>query len=315
MNLTPKQQFKRFTKVLIFVFLGIFICDQFVGRIMEYLYFKQKSGLLYRTTYSIEYTRASFLVLGSSRANHDYDPAVFEKNLNSSFYNCGRDKQGLLYSCAVLSGILQRYNPKYIIIDIRPDEFTQSDEGSLSTILPYAHNNAVGRYIKYNSRFENVKLISKIYPYNSLLTNLIVGLNKRWSDDYKGYVPLKDINTNTPIETLLEGTKADTTKIFVFRNLLSKLNDKHIQVLLTISPIRYKYLGLTTLNECISFSKLFKNTEFLNFTNQARWEDFRLYSDNNHLNSKGADLYSDLLSKYIKFKDKRVLNLSYTIQE
>ena len=300
MAATPSQQARRFFKISLLILTIIVISDQLIGRTMEFLYFKQKSGLLYRTTFAIDSTKADYIVLGSSRANHDYDPSVFEKNLHKSFYNCGRDRQGLLYSCAVLSGILERYTPKFIIIDIRLDEFTQADEGTLSTLLPYAQNKAVARYFRYNSRFENVKLISKIYPYNSLLTNLVVGLNKRWSGDNKGYVPLASQCSDTPVETFSETGKPDTLKMQVFERLLSVVNDRHIPVLLVISPIRYKCLGQVTINECLSLERSYSNTRFLNFTNQRQWENFNLYSDNNHLNSRGASLYSYKLSKYLQ---------------
>ena len=57
-----------------FVFLAILvILDFLIGSILEYFYFKQESGLLYRTTYSLDSTHADFLVLGSSTANHHYD--------------------------------------------------------------------------------------------------------------------------------------------------------------------------------------------------------------------------------------------------
>ena len=300
MSSATSQQAFDFFKTFTVVLLGIILFDQLIGRGLSYLYSQQKSGLLYRTSYAIDSTRAEYIVAGSSRANHDYDPTVFENMLKVSFYNCGRDKQGLIYSCAVISGILERYRPKYIIIDIRPDEFSQSDEGTLSTILPYQNNAAVAQYFKYNSKFDNLKLLSKIYPYNSLLTNLVVGLNKNWGRSYKGYIKLTGIDSNLPLEKLEEPIKANDAKIKVFRQLLTKIGKERIPVMLVISPIRYNYKSTVTVNQCLKLSKSFPNVKFLNFTDLPQWYDYKLYSDNNHLNAKGAAIYSAALATYLR---------------
>ncbi len=275
------------------------IGDQLIGFVLKSLYKKQKSGLLYRTTYSIDSTKADFIVLGSSRANHDYDPKVFESELNSSFYNCGRDKQGLLYSCAVLSAITKRYTPKCVIIDIRPDEFTLSDEGTLATLLPYYDNQAIRPYLNINSRFEQVKMLSRIYPYNSLLTNLIVGLNKKWVEDYKGYVALTNRTSNDAVETLTEPVAPDSLKINAFSSLIKKLYFQKIPVVLIISPIRYNYISTVSVKECFLLAKKYKNVRFYNFLNKPDWKNYYYYSDNNHLNKWGAAIYSSFVAQFL----------------
>jgi hypothetical protein len=290
----------RFFKSLAVVLLLIAISDFVIGKGMKFLYQKQKSGLLYRTTYCIDSTRADYLVFGSSRANHHYDPQVFENALHASFYNCGRDAQGVLYSCAVISAVIERYSPKCIIIDIRPDEFTQSDEGTLATLLPYHRNNAIRPYLKYDGRFQDVKLISSIYPYNSLFTNLLVGLKPNHEEDYKGYVPLYTLNGGGEMKTLTEKKQADSNKVDAFYRLLSKLNERHIRTLLVVSPAHAKYVNPVTSKVCSVAAQSYPNTLFLNFVNKPDWQDNKYFSDDNHLNNKGAGLFSNVIAKIIE---------------
>jgi hypothetical protein len=124
----------------IFWVIAIVICMDFlIGSLLRYFYFKQQSGFQYHTTYSIEKTKADLLIFGSSRANHHYQPEVFEKKMNLSFYNVGRDGVSIFYDYAVLQGILVRYCPKIVILDFERKEFERNQENydRISFLLPY----------------------------------------------------------------------------------------------------------------------------------------------------------------------------------
>ena len=55
-------QVKRFLFRFILIGLVIFICDLGIGNILKFFYFRQTSGLLYRTTYETYNTNAKLLV-------------------------------------------------------------------------------------------------------------------------------------------------------------------------------------------------------------------------------------------------------------
>lgn len=99
-----KNPYQYFFLKLVVLFTIVFILDYSIGNVLRYFYFKQESGLQYRTTYSIEKTRADVLIFGSSRANHHYNPIVFENRLKQSYYNVGRDGNFIFYHSAVLKG-------------------------------------------------------------------------------------------------------------------------------------------------------------------------------------------------------------------
>ena len=118
------------------VFTIVFVLDLSIGRTLRYFYFKESSGLHYRTTFSMDSTKANILIFGSSRATHHYVPEVFESSLKDSYYNTGRDGNGIFYQLAVLRSILKRYNPKVIILDYYPGSL---EKKVMIDYLPYYH--------------------------------------------------------------------------------------------------------------------------------------------------------------------------------
>jgi hypothetical protein len=111
-SILKRNVYLRFIARVLFVFIIVMIMDFGIGRVLKAFYFKQTSGIDYRTTYSIDKTRADVLIFGSSTAIHDYIPGTIEKRLNLSTYNVGRDGISILYDYAVLKTILKRYTPK-----------------------------------------------------------------------------------------------------------------------------------------------------------------------------------------------------------
>jgi hypothetical protein len=297
-------EIKKFFKSFVVILTCIFIADFVIGNALEYLYKKQSSGLLYRTSYAINNTNASYLVFGSSRANHHYAPQVFEKELNDSFYNCGRDAQGSVYSCAVASAVIERYKPKCVILDVRGDEFTNSDEGQLSALFPYKHNKAISKYFAYNSPYEKAKLVSQIYPYNSLLTNLLVGVtafNKKRTEDYKGYMALYTNKASTKFKLLKETQPIDTAKVRYFKELLAKLDKAEIPALVVISPMHYNYVDGPTVKLLTAMCARYnKSIKFLNYAHKPICKEAKYFNDDYHLNNTGAYMFSQALVEPIK---------------
>jgi hypothetical protein len=296
MNTQVKLEVKKFCKSFIIIVVCIYLADLVVGESLKWLYSHQTSGFQCRTSFAINTTKADYLVFGSSRASHHYDPRVFEQKLNASFYNCGRDAQGIFYSCAVASAIINRYKPKCIIIDIRPGEFTTSDEGKLATLFPYQNNLTIKKVFKYNGGFENVKLLSHIYPYNSIFTSLLLGVtsfNKKRAVDDNGYIKLKGTLTDS-VTNLKESDQVDTNKVKELTNLLSKLDKLNIPALLVISPLHYNYSrNSATAKLCAQICSKFKSTKFVYFGDNLLCKQGKYFMDTWHLNAAGAKLFSE----------------------
>jgi len=293
------------------IFLAFLLTADFIiGKSLEYYYFKQYNGILYRTTYSINKTKADLLIFGSSRANHHYNPQVFEKNLHVSSYNTGRNGTGIVYYYAILRSVLKRYTPKYIILDIRPDEFLKSSNGydRLSMLLPYYNSHPeLDSLILLRSKFERLKLLSQIYPYNSLLLAIILGnteLYKNRETEIKGYLPFfGEMNPNEPLKIITENNNEtiDNDDVNVFREFLYNCISAHVKLYVYVSPV---YYPSTVKEPSIAIAKQITQKYNVSFFDHSKDTTFnrknRFFFDSFHLNHTGADLFSNIVSKEIK---------------
>jgi hypothetical protein len=300
--------FKMFFKKLFVLFLLLVFLDIVIGNILSFYYFRQKSGLQYRTTFSIDSTKAEVIIFGSSRANHHYNPDVFENELKMSYYNAGRDGNYMFYHYAVLKCILKRYTPKIIILDFLHREFNNDKEcyDRLSLLLPYYKNhpeirpivNLQGGYIK-------LKKLSSIYPYNSSLLTILIGnleFNKKRKADIKGYIPLFG-TWKKPLaiqESEVEIYAIDSIKINAFKSFIQACKNSNIRLYVICSPYFYKQkfpdysvriAKEIALNENVLFWDFSQDSTFLNHPSY--------FLDLGHLNNDGAVLFSKIITDKI----------------
>ena len=278
-------------------FENLIILDFLIGSSLKYLFFKEKVNSI---TYVLNKTTANFLVFGSSRACHHYVPTAFEKTDHTTFYNCGHDAYKLIYHLAAISAVLERYTPKYIVLDTDPDEFASSEENSLAILLPYKDNPAVKGFLKYNGKFENVKLLSKIYPYNSLLGDIIVGAllshKTPYLNDDEGYVKFINVMPYHPIRAY-NHQKIINERVEILNDFLMKLNKKNIKITIVISPIYFSFSSPDPVVSVIqSFCKKYNNVNFINYENNPVFADNKLFQDEIHMNDAGARKFSEDLA-------------------
>lgn len=298
-----KNRYTYFILKLIILFTMIFVLDYSIGNMLRYYYFRQQSGMLFRTTYSIEDTKANLLIFGSSRANHDYYPNIFENRFNLSYYSVGRDGSYLFYHYAVLKGILKRYTPKIVILDFKGGEFSQDPDSytRISSLLPYYKSHPEMRsIIELKSTFEKFKLLSSIYPYNSSMFTIAIGnieLNKKRRGDIKGYIPLTNRYTGL-IETDGSPVKyeTDSTKIIIYKAFIQDCIHSKIKLYIVCSPslIKTRHTDYSILlaqqiakNNNVPFFDYSTDSRFIN----SPW----LFSDIVHLNNEGARAFSNIL--------------------
>lgn len=293
-------------KGILFLLLVV-VMDFTIGNVLSYFYFKQESGLQYRTTFSIEKTTADELVFGSSRANHHYKPEILEKGMNYSYYNVGRDGGSILYHYAVLEAVLKRYTPKIIILDVNEGEFkqTKASYDRLSSLLPYYREHPEMRsIIALKSKYEKYKLYSSIYPYNSVISTIIMGnteVNKKRKGDYLGYIPLYK-SWNEEIKENKTGVyETDSVKIKFFESFISECKKKNIQLYVVFSPFYVKYLHEDYSVKLAKEIANKYNVPFFDYSNAVTFiNNKKLFADFGHLNDRGAIVFTEDLVKKIK---------------
>jgi hypothetical protein len=282
------------------------ILDFAIGGALRYCYFREISGLHFRTTYAMEKTIADIIVFGSSRANHHYVPEVFEDAFKMTFYNAGRDGSGIFYQTAVLKSILKRHKPKTIILDFAGGfEKGERDYDRLSCLLPYYKSHMeIREIVELRSPFERIKMISGIYPFNSEILNIVLGnlgrINKNYIDK-KGYIPLDgELKTKIDFKVNSVAYSVDSNKLTSFREFISIAKKSGAQVSVIYSPIYEKFDRKQEIeickNNCYSM-----NVPFWDFSkNDIFMQNRHFFRDVDHLNHKGAIQFSNLVVAKIK---------------
>lgn len=293
-------------KIVLFLII-LYTLDFVIGSSLRFLYFSQESGLLYRTTYSLEKANQDIIILGSSSANHHYIPSIFEDSLKLSCYNAGRDGNGLLYNMAIQKAILKRYKPKLFILDIRSnlllDEFNEIER--LSSLSPYYRDHIELRsIIELKSKFEKIKMISQIYPFNSSLITILAGnmeFNKNRKPDIGGYIPLYG-NINNQKGKLEENYSLnyDYEKVKVLKEIVENAYSYGVNIMLVGSP------GFTYVNDS-NYYKLLQpilseyGIQYYDYQNDSTFiGNVEFFKDGGHMNHIGASEFSKKITQRIK---------------
>jgi len=303
------------SKILIFAIM-VFVLDICIGGVLRYYYFSQQNGFLYRTTYAIEKTNADLLIFGSSKANHQYSPEIFGNKMGLSYYNAGRDGCSIFYHYAVLKSVLKRYTPKVIILDISRDfEKSQASYDRLSILLPYYKSHPeMQTIIEMKSPYEKIKLVSKIYPFNSLLFSIIAGnshFNKSRYTDNNGYVPLTKI-WNGKLKVINEPAnyKIDSNKILIYESFIEDCLKAGVRIFVVSSPDFIKYNYQEKSNIVAEQFAIKHKIKFLNYSNNSVFlNNSKYFADPSHLNDYGAKIFSRFIIHDIE-KDSIVKNIS-----
>jgi hypothetical protein len=313
--INKQNKYIRFCLSLTFLLSILFITDRLIGNFLKHYYFKQTSGLLYRTTFAIDSTTAEMLVFGSSHANHHYVPEIFEEKLKMSFYNIGRDGNYLLYNYAVFKSIINRYSPQIVLFDLNLDElnYNKDNYDRLSALLPYYSNHPeIRNVVNLKSPYEKIKLLSATYSYNSFLLTIIsgnIGTNKILKGERKGFIPLvMTLNDSTLTEYKSEKTELDKNKIKFLSEIIDICKLKNIKLFFVISPL---YFIVSNDDSTLKLKEIAKNSGivFLDFTNDSAFSGFpSFFQDSEHLNENGAKVFSAKVAEQISsFVEKGIL--------
>ena len=296
--------------------LVVFVLDFSFGKVLRHYYFLASNGVFQRTTFSIEETEADILIFGTSRASHHYNVQVIEKETGKSGYNTGKDGNFIFYQTAILKSILKRYKPSQIILDFTGTfEYRQRDYDRLSCLLPYYETHPeIHKIVKLKSPFEEYKLKSKIYPFNSSLTTIAIenfesNKNRKENKEiYKGFVPLVGRYSKN-IDSLItkEHYKIDQNKIDVFDEFLNLVTKNEIPIIVIHSPVYYLYDKNYSLEVCKDLCDKY-GVNFIDYSKDANFLDNRDYfKDNNHLNKDGAIyLTKKVITEIYKPKAKNI---------
>lgn len=305
-----KRDIRLLIRSLSIVLLLVVVADILVGvffqKISDIALSKAPNAM--RTEYTIKKVDSDVIILGSSRANHHYIPSIVEDSLSLSTFNCGKDGKPFYYSAAMFDAISKRYTPKIVIIDIEPNFLSSgfADYDEVYELYPfYNENDMFKKIIHKKSRFENIKIMSSMYKYNS---RFIAIFGRIFLPDYiseKGYMALPNKGYKYP-ELISKNEieindSVDEFTVSLLNEIIHISKEKNIKLIFSISP-RYStlnYKGINSYKELIHILEK-TNVHFYDNGGISLISNNEFYKDGAHLNDNGARVFTSLLINQIK---------------
>lgn len=292
--------------IVLIIFLGV---DFAFGKVFDNMLSKiGPNGFLGKSYYTLNDVEDDVIVVGSSRAVHNYIPSVMSDSLGMNVYNVAQDGCFFAHNVAVINTIVDRYSPKIILWEVRPN-YIYGEKNDFSALYPYYRNQypeikfMINGFCDYD---EVAKLQSNIYRYNSKVLNLIVRYilaKPGYSDPNFGYVVLPPKKLRVPIPMLTpesKNEKINQDKIEVFIRMVNKLKLKGVKLILMDSPF---YCNANDKREREAFTALCDSLKVPFFYNEHLslfMENSQYFNDVSHLNSLGAELYTPIAIRQIK---------------
>lgn len=295
---------KRFIfKLGIFAVLFVFT-DIAMGNVFR-LYDYAKGGEIHKIHTIMTKETPDLVIMGSSRACHHYNPAVFEDSLHLKTYNAGLDGRGIPMAYGLLAGLSERKFPKYIVCEISRgfDLMDDSDPG-LKDLYPYVQIKDVKDEIESFNNSERWKLLVNSYRLNSSVLRLFpsIILKRRVSKD--GFYPISghtimSKSYRNKKEPKIEKTQIHPQKEKYLRKFIETAKSNNCKLIFAISPV-YEGSDLSKYNHEIEIINSYA-IPIINHLNDSNFINTPEYfKDKTHMNCNGAEEYSKIIMHEIK---------------
>lgn len=263
------------------------------------------------TVYRALQTDADIVILGHSRARHDYNPDVIADRLGTTAYNAGKNGQGLWYTLGMTDLLLRESNPTILIIDIDPQSivFNRRQHDAIAFLATHIDRSPVIRELIYGqSTLERVKYLSHSFRFNSRLVQMLATAFGP-IDSPDGFAPLtrrldpaRDQDASEswgpgewPVDPELESILIRT---------IEAAHARGVRVVLVTAPV-WNRTGTPDprqppLVERIDAIARTHRVPWLRVTAQTHpvYADPALFADGTHLNEVGADAFSALVAEW-----------------
>ncbi len=297
-----KEPIRQFIFKALFFIALILLLDTGIGGLLNHFYFTQKAGDDYRATYAIENAREQVIILGASRASHQYLPEIIEKRLKMSCFNTGRDGASIFYSYGILKALSSRYRPELIILDFSRDfEKKQNSYDRLAMLAPYYHRHPeIKPIIEIRSKYEKFKMYSGIYPFNSYLFSIAqrnTNYNIENLKDVKGYTPLfRKWNRPADNDSSFLKYDIDSSKVEIYKSIIKECNGSRVNLVIVAAPF---FNNAKTEDISTKLAKQIAVQYHVPFFDFSKDSSFRnkpeYFADISHLNDEGARKFTNLV--------------------
>lgn len=302
-NMKKPEVTKLLLKTVIFIAI-LAIIDRSAGTVYHWLENKALMHSPYGmvTEYSMEKVNSDVVIIGASEAKHSYVCSAIRDSLKMSVYNCAKDGKRFYYQNAIVNGILDRYSPKLIIWSVGPNFLStpsQQDKDGISDLNPWYRVNKICRdAILLKSRYENIKMLSYLYAFNSKFIEYVYKcLIPDYQYEYGGYAPLHGEMKNGQVTERHFEDNLDLRCAEMLDKTLSRCKKESIDVVFVYTT-RFEKGPYENLSQHKALDSIIFNNGYKVITELYRDKELMnpvYFKDPAHLNNIGAKVFTERL--------------------
>lgn len=295
---------KKLVYSIVAIVLLLFVLDRAGGLLMSVAYRHSKDIWSYKINYIANDADENVVLMGTSRCNNHYVPAIIADSLGETVYNAGISSTKNIFSHYIcLCHLLSHHTPKVVCLELSAADFAQEDNAFSSTAFfaPF-----FGRDRQADSVFRDAGRywafsLSHLYRYNGRALQTLAGLLIDWQkDDEQGYLPIeRPAFLPDPLYEEEPTAACDSLKISYLNKFVARCREKDITVIFMISP-KFTIAPpayYATLEEVARQN----DVPLLDYHSSGLYHNQpELFHDNDHLWDEGARHFSSVFAADLK---------------
>ncbi len=305
---THFEKVKEIVKKIVLLLLALNLVDFSIGFMLDFLRDHAPDGRYQKATYTLQKSNEDVLVLGSSKGESNFIPAVIDSSLGLTCWNASRGGQGLPYFQAVTQSVLSRHTPKLVLLNLEVDILSTPVEYEEAGFLrPYYTEVEPVRDVLNNiSEMAWIYNRSRLYQYNSsfyylLRPYLLHGLDGEI--DQQGWKPRSGVITKPfkrdHLESLIDSKSLLPEAVEILESITRNYKEHGSSLCFVISPDYGEITKYSASREKILAIAKKNSIPVFDFSNKPDYaSDEAIFVDIQHLNKEGALKFtSDILSQ------------------
>lgn len=285
----------------------VFVCDYAIGNVMQHAF---RSKPLNDDPYSLTWyfyneAKADVVILGNSRALHNYDSKMISDSLGLNVKNIAMDGTSAIYQSCILRKVIERHKPKVVFFEYL-EAYINGHANNLENQdylkdLYYKDSFVKSRLDEVDS-YSPIKELSFIYRLTGLNSlDFIKILRGKGLHEYliKGYKPLPDIVKTHPV--LLHkkyiAPKVDPIEYRSIMDIISMCKKNRIKLIVTIAPtcnLTYPGNSVILHKICAKYNvPVLDNSEVPGISSE-------MFKDDVHMTNKGSEKYTKWFINQVK---------------
>ena len=296
---------RKFIYSILILLVAVIVGDWAMGRWLRHIYEHTHCDEIGRLNYISDSVTADIVVLGSSRALHHYVPSTITDSTGLSCYNCGFENEGIVFHYALLRQLQQRYRPRLVVYELTYDydiQYLSWRPANLKHIHVMGDLQCRDSILRSVDPWERVKMLSRIYPYNSMAFAALASREPTTYDSAfvdNGYIPQfkhMQLDPDWQFHPQKWDDQIDTLKVSYLKKMIAE-NAGHL--LIVVSP-RY----LSPEDNIYGMVQQLCNEHGVPFvcmvSDPVISRDISLWEDDGHLNHTGALMFTRAIVPHIK---------------